>query len=601
MKLLYLFIFLLVCNFALAETLDVAYNDPTTPHVEILEPTAEGTTNTTNNYYYNYTTNMSYVVDNFNVTHKLISANATIRDANFTTAMFNPGECTGYGCGNAMFRNVYGLMSIGSNSYDSNLGQSNDFMIDVRQGIIVPFWFLGGFGQTWIFGQYHNSTAINNVEIRNGYMCVGSYFNDPMFGMIDYCGEKVPSEDITNTNGTLFVQKNTYTGSLNVSTDGNISNLNVNNLTIKNNKVCNITACFSLQELNNSGSMQYQVDNFNVTNLLTTKNQSMNGSLSIQQNCEEAGFTCTSNGIDFKTVYDDGVTINDRYTYGCDYRYMWDEKTGRGFCGLYDRIIDDYKYYWNGTAFLTNTIQTNYLETNYFIAHNFATFQGYIDVIDFNNYQERISIQGTNTGNQRIQAWNDSSKKYVENLTLDASIVFIDNATIRNLKSTTINNSNNAYIYGNITGNNYYGEMKNWSISGYTATPSAQSVYENITNLYGSNLNGFKIINDANSAGGTKLQAQYSGIYDVYGKITWTIGNGATDGFGIVNNSVNPENTGDCYSQQDGIGSRNSMSVGCIYRLKAGDNLTAVYDDQTNPVKTVTIYKIEVKARWLGN
>jgi len=159
----------------------------------------------------------------------------------------------------------------------------------------------------------------------------------------------------------------------------------------------------------------------------------------------------------------------------------------------------------------------------------------------------------------------------------------------------------NVDVLGNITGNSYYGEMKNWTDGGYTATPIGVAVYHNVTNLKAGLNNGFIVINRAGNLGGTALQPQYSGVYKITAKITIQITSGGLYGFGVVVNSVNPEITGDCYSRKQGDGNWDTIPIDCFYGLNAGDNLTLVYDDEANPVKALSIEKVEVNALRIGN
>lgn len=159
----------------------------------------------------------------------------------------------------------------------------------------------------------------------------------------------------------------------------------------------------------------------------------------------------------------------------------------------------------------------------------------------------------------------------------------------------------NLIIQGNATMNNYYGEMKNWTEGGYTATPAAVAVYENATGLKAGINNGFVFATRAKASGGDYLQAQFAGVYKVTGKLTVQITTGGLYGFGIVVNGANPETTGDCYSRKTGNGNWDTIPIDCFYRLNAGDNLTLVYDDEANPVKALLIEKIEVNVLRIGN
>jgi len=199
-------------------------------------------------------------------------------------------------------------------------------------------------------------------------------------------------------------------------------------------------------------------------------------------------------------------------------------------------------------------------------------------------------IKGTLTGQRHVNISGD----------LNVSGNIFSNGTITTIGYANITGNLNQTL-GNATINLPYGEMKNWTDGGYIATPTGVGIYNNLsTTIMGLN-NGFTFGTRTNANGGNYLQAQMSGVYKVTGKLSVNIGTGGLYGFGIVVNSANPEVTGDCYSRRTGTGDWDTIPIDCFYRLNAGDNLTLVYDDEANPVKTLLIEKVEINAVRIGN
>jgi hypothetical protein len=150
---------------------------------------------------------------------------------------------------------------------------------------------------------------------------------------------------------------------------------------------------------------------------------------------------------------------------------------------------------------------------------------------------------------------------------------------------------------GNSTINNYYGSMYNFSDAGWSIGIATSGVYYNLTISTEGELNGFKIWQTG--ATGTKLQALVSGYYSVDGVITGDFAGGEY-GLGIVTNDANPEVVGRCYTRTN-MNGQIPVAITCMKRLVAGDNITLVIDDESNPTKDVSVHNINIKALRIGN
>jgi hypothetical protein len=174
------------------------------------------------------------------------------------------------------------------------------------------------------------------------------------------------------------------------------------------------------------------------------------------------------------------------------------------------------------------------------------------------------------------------------------------NASItNNLSVSETITTKNLVITGNGTLNTFYGSVYNFSDDGWLIGIASSGVYYNLTANQTGELNGFKIIQETQANGGTKLQALYSGVYSVDGVLTGDFAGGEY-GVGLVTNNTNPEAVGRCYTRtntNDAI----PIAITCLKRLNAGDNVTMVIDDESSPTKDVTVYNINFKVVRIGN
>lgn len=159
------------------------------------------------------------------------------------------------------------------------------------------------------------------------------------------------------------------------------------------------------------------------------------------------------------------------------------------------------------------------------------------------------------------------------------------------------NITGNLMVQGNITGNNYYGSMYNFSDSGWAIGLATSGVYYNLTVSTAGELNGFKIIQGG--ALGTKLQPQIGGYYSIDGVLTGDFAGGEY-GVGLVTNGANPEVVGRCYTRTN-LNGQAPIAITCMKRLSSGDNITMVIDDESTPTKDVTVHNINIKALRIGN
>jgi hypothetical protein len=158
--------------------------------------------------------------------------------------------------------------------------------------------------------------------------------------------------------------------------------------------------------------------------------------------------------------------------------------------------------------------------------------------------------------------------------------------------------TNNINATGNITGNNLYGGMYNFSDAGYPTGIASTGVYYNITGLECGYVNGFT----CDVAKGT-LTAKISGVYkiDFTASLSTASANGLYGG-GISKNYADLEVQKRCYSRQWIVANEPDTLAGtCLLTLAAGDTLNYQIDDEVNPVRDTYWQTIQFTVLRVGN
>lgn len=152
----------------------------------------------------------------------------------------------------------------------------------------------------------------------------------------------------------------------------------------------------------------------------------------------------------------------------------------------------------------------------------------------------------------------------------------------------------------NFTGNFIYGRAYNFT-EDMDITPIGVGIYHNLSGLRVGELNEFTYTESIGSLGGSRLTVLRSGLYKTDATLTVNIATGGYYGFGLVKNYVNPETNGICYHRLDGDGRDDNLGLSCFQRLNAKDNLTIVYDDEANPVKTILMDAVDINIIRIGD
>ena len=148
-------------------------------------------------------------------------------------------------------------------------------------------------------------------------------------------------------------------------------------------------------------------------------------------------------------------------------------------------------------------------------------------------------------------------------------------------------------ISGNVSINNYYGEMWNKSDTGFEKVDLVSTdTYVKVQNLSAGTNNGF-------TNGNGNLTAQFSGMYSVNAKVGATATAIAGEyGMKIFVNEVGQYN---CYDHEEPSTAPIGFIIICLVRLNAGDVVSVRFDDHADPVRDLILYNGNVNLFRIGN
>lgn len=163
------------------------------------------------------------------------------------------------------------------------------------------------------------------------------------------------------------------------------------------------------------------------------------------------------------------------------------------------------------------------------------------------------------------------------------------NFTDISLKKITGGNADiagNLTVHGNITGNILYADMNAYNDAGFTVPQTTQNVYENVTNMSASHMNGFTF------ADNTTLIPGKTGDYKIDYSLSFNGLTGKTHGIGIgINGIIDHE----CYSRRKlGADDVGNVAGTCIKSLSQGDEITLMIDPEDAATNDVTVISASV-------
>ena len=163
----------------------------------------------------------------------------------------------------------------------------------------------------------------------------------------------------------------------------------------------------------------------------------------------------------------------------------------------------------------------------------------------------------------------------------------------------TVDNHGNVETKGNMTTNQFYGEMWNYTSAGYLLNIDLAGVYYNVTGLAPGELNGFTFSTSSSATGGSVLTTNVSGLYSVSGTLSFSSqAVGGMYGISLAHN--HDQNTHrDCYSRITAATSTGNVGMSCLMDLEMGDNITLMIESE-NIDRDVTIYTANIKAVRVG-
>lgn len=161
----------------------------------------------------------------------------------------------------------------------------------------------------------------------------------------------------------------------------------------------------------------------------------------------------------------------------------------------------------------------------------------------------------------------------------------------------------NLDVTGNITGNQFYAEMWNYSsnASAWTFSLPTLGIYYNLTGLFADKLNGFDITYESQANGGTYLTTKVAGKYKLDGAFSFE---------GVNNNQLYAISTAknfkqslsrNCYSRRY-ISTQAivaSSTITCILDLAVGDTINVQFENE-NSNKDVKIHQVNINLWRVG-
>lgn len=165
-----------------------------------------------------------------------------------------------------------------------------------------------------------------------------------------------------------------------------------------------------------------------------------------------------------------------------------------------------------------------------------------------------------------------------------------------------VNIKDNLDVSGNFTGNQYYGEM--WNYTGHT-TPwtfdiTADNVYFNFTNLNIGDCNGFTFTSETQPNGGSYLTNTVAGLYKMDFSMSFlSTAVGGTFGIAVVQNfDVNMHR--DCYSRREAATDIGNVGISCLMDLGVGDVVNIQVENEDN-TRDMIIHTVNLNLLRVGD
>ncbi len=161
---------------------------------------------------------------------------------------------------------------------------------------------------------------------------------------------------------------------------------------------------------------------------------------------------------------------------------------------------------------------------------------------------------------------------------------------------------NNIETYGNFTGNQFYGEMWNYSAGGvgWQFDIDTSDTYYNMTSLAVGELNGFNHTEAAGSDGGSYLTAMVKGLYKMSMSISFNSeANGGLYGMAVVEN-FEVDNHRDCYARREATSSVGNVGITCLMHLEVG-GIVNIQVENENTNRDMYIHTVNLNLMRVGD
>jgi len=157
-------------------------------------------------------------------------------------------------------------------------------------------------------------------------------------------------------------------------------------------------------------------------------------------------------------------------------------------------------------------------------------------------------------------------------------------------------------VTGNITGNQIYGEMYNYSphATPWTFDITEDDVYFNLTGLVAGNLNGFGFSNGTVGEEGSHLIAEVDGLYKACLSMSF-LSNAVGGDFGIsVARNFDETQSRDCYSRREASTNIGNVGVCCLIGLEGGDTVNIKVENEDN-TRDMIIHTVNLNLMRVGD
>ena len=145
------------------------------------------------------------------------------------------------------------------------------------------------------------------------------------------------------------------------------------------------------------------------------------------------------------------------------------------------------------------------------------------------------------------------------------------------------------------------GEMYNYTSGGWTFEINESGTYYFLTGLVEGDNNGFTLVSENSTHGGSYLTIDTAGLYDADAFLSFDVATvGGQYGFEIAKN-FDENLQRNCYARDEGKGAVDNVAPTCLMNLVVGDNISLMVEDETSPPSDLIFYTINFNLKKIGN